>query len=309
MEINIKNKKVFIFLTLLLVIGAIGGTFAYFIGSSVFENEFHAGTFSQDIIETFKAPDDWKPGDITPKTIEVTNSGTIPVKVAVEVYQEWSSINGSCLSVWGVDSDQSRSMAILNLINEDKWTAYYQWGYDYVGEGNGNYNEIYNEENDTYEYVEAEGGEFEKYEEPYLYQTGLFVYNDVLEEGKTTPSFMESVTFNPDANNSYSSCDKYYILDDGTEAEYYYTRGGNIYGLINGTVGIIDESRVTGEKQICSNSGSYNGATYTLYFKIHTIQEEAFDDYLEEAKVNLSYDVAVESKVCIPQQGSEEQPS
>ena len=309
MDSKIKNKKIFVFLALLLVVGAIGGTLAYFIGSSVFENVFRAGTFAQDIVETFKAPEDWKPGDVTPKTLEVTNNGTIPVKVAVEVYQEWSDINGSCLRVWGVDSDQNRSTAILNLINEDKWNAYYQWEYYYVGEGNGNYNEVYNEENDTYEYIEADGGEFEKYEEPYLYQTGLFVYNDVLGAGETAPSFIESITFNPNVNSSYSYCSKYYVLDDGTEAKYSYSRGDNIYGLIDGIFGIIDKSRITSEKQICSNSSSYNGATYTLYFKIHTIQEEAFDDFIEEAKANLSYDVEVDPQLCQapPQEGSEEE--
>jgi len=329
-----KNRKPLIALVLVAIIGVVGGTIAYFSNYAVFENIFHTDKFEQEIEEKFVSPSDWRPGDETEKKLEVTNTGTRPVKVAVEVYQEWRSGNGEILNPWGVEDypvsfifseDETcpeytekyifppeptphtleresiripsnavgacvpiPSSAILNLANGEDWSHYYEYEYNYVGEGNGTHE--YDEETDSM--IEIEGGSYIKYEAPYLYDKGLFVYNKELGAGETTTSFLDSVTFNPYAvSDTYRNdglvCDTYYVMEDGTEV----LKPEPVSPSSNtSTQGIdeIDMSKVVGQKSKCHSTGDgYSGATYTLYFAVHIMQPEVFDDFVTDGIAKL----------------------
>jgi len=329
-----KNRKPLIALVLVAIIGVVGGTIAYFSNYAVFENIFHTDKFEQEIEEKFVSPSDWRPGDTTEKKLEVTNTGTRPVKVAVEVYQEWTSGNGDLLNPMGVEyspvsfvfsenetcpeytvkvalpsikpyaGDDAASLvipskavgacypipssAILNLANEEDWSHYYKFYYYYVGTGLGTHN--YDEE--TGSFVEAENGSYLYRKDPYLYDNGLFVYNKELAANETTTSFLDSVTFNPYAVSDTSRkdglvCDTYYVMEDGTEV----LKPEPVSPSSNtSTQGIdeIDMSKVVGQKSKCHSTGDgYSGATYTLYFAVHIMQPEVFDDFVTDGIAKL----------------------
>ena len=74
-----KNKKPIIFMSLLVIIFlTIGATLAYFTTTDTFNNEFYASEYDVETQESFVSPDNWKPGDTTPKTVIATNHGDIP---------------------------------------------------------------------------------------------------------------------------------------------------------------------------------------------------------------------------------------
>ncbi len=345
-----KNRKPLIALVLVAIIGVVGGTIAYFSNYAVFENIFHTDKFEQEIEEKFVSPSDWRPGDTTEKKLEVTNTGTRPVKVGVLVHQEWESGNGNELSstrlfgprmdlVYGEDFvgmyeddgevcpanmtklsmkdfgdiydtvvpyivktpdfvclstdvyNKVQPAAILNLSNESDWTPYYEWGYGYVGEGNGTHAGVYNEDTGNFEYIEAEGGKYARRDALYLKENGLFVYNKELGAGETTTSFLDSVTFNPyavadDRWDDGLVCDTYYVMEDGTEVLKPVKIGKsntNAQGLDE-----IDMSKVVGQKSKCHSTGDgYSGATYTLSFLVYITQPEAFDDFVESVLPTL----------------------
>ena len=119
-----KKKKNIIVLVLIALL-SVGGTLAYFNSTAVLNNLFTAGTYKVITHEEFTPPDNWKPGDTTPKTITTTNEGTIPVKVRVKLDGEWTSENGNTLSL----ELEGQEAAILDLNNKDDWI--YEDGYFY----------------------------------------------------------------------------------------------------------------------------------------------------------------------------------
>ncbi len=114
-----KNKKTpLVALVLLLIVGIVGGTIAYFSGVANFENVFQSQTFKTVATETFDAPENWTPGTITPKTIEVKNEGKVPVVVRVtEVSKEWAKSDGTKIN----EPDGAEKGAIIHYSNTDKW--------------------------------------------------------------------------------------------------------------------------------------------------------------------------------------------
>ena len=154
---KIKNKKTLIIL-LVLLIGVIGITIAYFSNSTVLDNLFSTKPYGTTYIETFVSPDNWLPGDTIDKTLVVTNSGEVDEAVRISYTEEWKSNNGTTLSglidEFGKLTDEeenSDKAAIINFSNTDDWT----------------------------------------------YNNGYYYYNYRLKPNETTSSFIESVTFNP----------------------------------------------------------------------------------------------------------------
>ena len=84
----------------LLVVGAIslftilGGTLAYFTTSNTFTNIFNVAKYETKIVEDFVSPDNWTPGTTTPKTIKVTNNGSINMAVRASYTEKWVNANG-----------------------------------------------------------------------------------------------------------------------------------------------------------------------------------------------------------------------
>ncbi|MBQ9318712.1 MAG: hypothetical protein IJR82_03700, partial [Bacilli bacterium] len=69
-----KQKKNLMILLLIAIIGVVGLTVAYFSSTTTFENVFVTPEYGTEYIEKFTSPDNWKPGDVTEKTLEVKNS-------------------------------------------------------------------------------------------------------------------------------------------------------------------------------------------------------------------------------------------
>ena len=71
-----KNKSLIAFL-LVLCVGLVGLTIAYFSNSTTIDNEFNTKEYGTTYTEEFVSPDNWLPGDTTDKTVTVTNSGQV----------------------------------------------------------------------------------------------------------------------------------------------------------------------------------------------------------------------------------------
>ena len=114
------NKKIsiiFIIISFAILIG-IGITFAYFTSNTDFENEFNTALYQTEATETFTSPQNWMPGDTTPKELTITNTGNVDVKARVCITEEWESANGDTLD----NEVNGERIAILNLANTSDWT-------------------------------------------------------------------------------------------------------------------------------------------------------------------------------------------
>ena len=129
-----KQKKNLMILLLIAIIGVVGLTVAYFSSTTTFENVFETPEYGTEYIEKFTSPDNWKPGDVTEKTLEVKNSGSVDEAVRVKVEESWVSKNGTTLLLKQGDN----VAADIHWINEDDWTKvtvdgedYYYYYYNY----------------------------------------------------------------------------------------------------------------------------------------------------------------------------------
>ena len=153
---NKKNKSLLIIL-LVLCIGLVGLTIAYFSNSTSIENEFSTNPYGTTIEEIFTSPDNWLPGTTTDKTITVTNSGLVDEAVRISYAEKWVAKDGTILSGL-IDSngnltnntENSEHAAIINFSDNDDWT----------------------------------------------YSNGYYYYNFRLAPNETTSSLIDSVTFN-----------------------------------------------------------------------------------------------------------------
>ena len=129
-----KQNKNLIILLLVAVIGIVGVTIAYFSSRATFENVFETPEYGTTYIEKFTSPDNWLPGDVTEKTLEVRNSGNVDEAVRVKVEESWVSKRGTTLPL----TQGNNAVALINFRNEDDWTKvtvdgenYYYYYYNY----------------------------------------------------------------------------------------------------------------------------------------------------------------------------------
>ena len=122
-----RNKKPLIFVLLLMVVGIVGGTLAYYSSTDTFNNEFNTGTYGIQAQEVFQSPDDWVPGTTTDKTVVVTNQGNTPAAVRVRLTPSWKDENGDPLGL----TDGTNEAAIINYsFDKDyKWVKEGDWYY------------------------------------------------------------------------------------------------------------------------------------------------------------------------------------
>lgn len=112
------NKKPLVALVLLLLVGVVGGTFAYFSSSAGFENLFKTSPYNVTYEEEFISPENWTPGTTTEKTVSVTNNTAIEdeheginIAVRFKVEEEWS--NGVSATL-----DNGEKAAVLNFADD-----------------------------------------------------------------------------------------------------------------------------------------------------------------------------------------------
>ena len=113
-----KIKPIIFVLVFLISLFVMGRTIAYFTSETEFNNEFITSKFEFEAEEEFVSPTNWLPGDETPKTLTVKNTGNVDVKARVCIEEEWTSHNGDTLP----NTYNNESVAIINLDNEADWT-------------------------------------------------------------------------------------------------------------------------------------------------------------------------------------------
>lgn len=122
-----KQKKKLLLLLGIGVLIVLGSTIAYFTTSTDITNYFKVALYQNEIVEQFISPDNWTPGTTTDKTITVKNTGSIDMAVRVSYIEEWTSANGSKLSL----KDSNGNVASIINFNEG-WTknddGYYYYG-------------------------------------------------------------------------------------------------------------------------------------------------------------------------------------
>ena len=93
-----KGKKILLMLTLAIILGIVSGTYAYFTSTTTLNNEFKTGTYATSVTEEFVSPDNWTPGTTMPKTVSITNKGTVDVATRAKYTEEWTAADGTILS-------------------------------------------------------------------------------------------------------------------------------------------------------------------------------------------------------------------
>jgi len=238
-----------IVILLILVIGVVGLTLAYFANSTSVDNIFTTQPYGTTVEEVFTAPSNWLPGDTTSKTLTATNTGNVDEAVRISLSESWTTHNNGTLNGW-IHPDGSKSthttelelanderVAILNLANTSDWTKV------------GNY----------------------------------YYYNYKLAPGDETTSFLESVTFNAktklddtcvtttSGSTKTITCDS--SGDDYDNATYtltvtvetvQYNKYNEAWNL-NNTVAISSESKPQGVNFAQAIMSKSNAASVTNY--------------------------------------------
>ena len=126
-----KNKSLIIIL-LIVVVGLIGLTLAYFTNTASLSNEFKSKEYGTTVTEEFTSPENWLPGSTEPKTLTVTNSGQVDEAVRVSYVETWTSKNGDNLSL----TQNNNRAAIINFNDNGDWApvtennkTYYYYNY------------------------------------------------------------------------------------------------------------------------------------------------------------------------------------
>ncbi len=115
-----KSRKSLIALVLLLLVGVVGGTIAYFTSTANFENVFKTQPYGVTVKETFLAPKDWTPGTTTEKKVVVTNTSDIEVVARVSFEEKWYDESGAELAD-AVYTPDATAAAIINFTENSGW--------------------------------------------------------------------------------------------------------------------------------------------------------------------------------------------
>ena len=137
-----KSNKSIIALLIVLTIGLVGLTVAYFANTTDVANEFKTNPYGTTVEETFNAPSNWLPGDITKKEITATNTGEVDEAVRISFEESWTPYNTSATLNGWIHQDGSKSshtteselanderVAVINFDNDSDWD--YEDGYYY----------------------------------------------------------------------------------------------------------------------------------------------------------------------------------
>ena len=130
-----KEKKTIIILILVLFIGIIGLTVAYFANSTDIDNIFLTKPYGTTVEETFTSPSNWLPGDEITKEITATNTGEVDQAVRIKLTESWIPNNSnSTLNGWihadgtksthtsNEDLENDQRVAVINFDNLSDWT-------------------------------------------------------------------------------------------------------------------------------------------------------------------------------------------
>ena len=114
--LNTRKKRNLFAVALLIVLGLVGLTFAYFSTTSTFKNLFKVEPFNTTVYEVFESPESWTPGTTTPKEVYATNNSKFNVGVRVSYEEKWVAADGTELPLF----QDGNKAAIINLSNLDE---------------------------------------------------------------------------------------------------------------------------------------------------------------------------------------------
>ena len=136
-----KSRKSLIIILLILTIGLVGLTIAYFANSTSVDNVFTTQPYGTTVTEEFTSPSNWLPGEEVDKTIVATNTGNVDEAVRISLSENWKTANNGTLNGWITENGNKSShlesnepstderVAVINFDNDDDW--YYSNGYYY----------------------------------------------------------------------------------------------------------------------------------------------------------------------------------
>lgn len=125
------NKKLVIAIVILLFVGIVGLTIAYYTNSISIENEFNVKTYKTTVSEDFISPDNWLPGDTTSKIVHATNSGDIDQAIRIHINEKWVNSKGEELPLIQKVDGNNIVVAIINFDNLDDWFKVTEEGEEY----------------------------------------------------------------------------------------------------------------------------------------------------------------------------------
>ena len=138
------NKKTIFILVLVLFVGIVGLTLAYFANSTSVDNLFTTQPYGTTVTEEFTSPSNWLPGDEVDKTIVATNTGNVDEAVRISLSENWKTANNGTLNGWITENGNKSShlpenepstderVAIINFDNDSDWeysNGYYYYKY------------------------------------------------------------------------------------------------------------------------------------------------------------------------------------
>ena len=158
-----KEKKTIIILILVLAVGIVGLTIAYFSNSSTVNNVFTTQPYGTTVEETFTSPSNWLPGNEVDKTLVATNTGNVDEAVRISLSESWTTANNGTLNGWITENGNKSSHLPENEPSTDERVV------------------VINFDNDG----------------DWTYSNGYYYYNYKLAPNESTSSLIKSVTFNP----------------------------------------------------------------------------------------------------------------
>ncbi len=116
-----KKRSFFAIGAAVLIMSAVGVTFAISQGKSVIDNELAIAKYQTSFTEEFTAPSDWSPCQTIAKTITAKNDSQIPVAVRIKLEEDWiASDDTTHLPL--VSATSGLTMAQINFTPNAGWT-------------------------------------------------------------------------------------------------------------------------------------------------------------------------------------------
>lgn len=223
----------------------IGGTWAAWTQAVQIGNEFMPGKYDTTLDEIFTSPTDWQPGKKQEKKVWVSNKGTVPVMAKAVITQSWIRKE----DVYVTRADEQGN------ITEEKVRPYQGETFPLTFKtdaGQAEYAAIpnFNQENvvlwsagkavdpslslgltavDTLE--AAKGKWILMNEEPDAENRYILYYVGIIEGGKESPAFLDSVTLNDELTRTITGKETYYVKQaDGSRKKVTIDRTDSAYG-------------------------------------------------------------------------------
>ncbi|MFI3205991.1 MAG: BsaA family SipW-dependent biofilm matrix protein [Clostridia bacterium] len=287
-----KKAKSAIGLSALVVISAVGGTFAYWNQTATIDNPFDTGTYGTSLVENFTPEDgeDWEPGATIDKEVYVTNEGDYDLIVRAKLDETWTY------------TDEETAYKTVNSTSDKNADTYL---------------DIYS---DVYQYSETDGkivADGTVVAKTFSNSTnwvdggdGWYYYTVNVAPGEETDLWLTDVTLDEDVDMGVYNQTYYLIYDnDGTSSEWieytyadvvptYYGSDGTLYYdetevaslTLNTDYFFVTNNKVT--TTLDDTLKGYSDSDYVLTITVETVQatEAAVEDMFGITLAEVTYD-------------------